>query len=128
MIRINKTPPPKLHRNTAFSRFLARPAIRFGIAGFMSFIITFLLFIFMMYITQNFTSGSSMASQMLFDLEMVDMRDKQPPGRVRVPRPAGIAETPEIPGLTDIQNAVREHQQSADATEQDDSGGDNKIE
>lgn len=94
MIRVKKTRPVKVRRSTAFSRFLSRPVVRFGFAGFMSIIITFLLFIFMMYITQNFTKGSSIASQMLFDLNMVDMPEKRQSRRVRVQRPPEVADEP----------------------------------
>ena len=68
----------------------------------MSVIITFLLFIFMMYITQNFTKGSSIASQMLFDLDMVDMPDKKPHRRVRVQRPPEIADDPVRPEYSNV--------------------------
>lgn len=114
MIRVNKVPPLKLRRSTAFSRFLARPIVRFGIAGFTSLIITLLLFIFMMYITQNFTKGSSMASQMLFDLNMTNIQDKEPPGRIRVPRPAEIADEPAKPEFS----ATPEDNPPANSTEE----------
>ena len=82
----------------------------------MSVIITFLLFIFMMYITQNFTKGSSIASQMLFDLDMVDMPDKKPHHRVRVQRPPEIADEPALPELSD----ALEDNPSAESTEEQD--------
>ena len=54
----------------------------------------------MMYITQNFHKGSSIAYQMLFDLNMVDMPDKKPTHRVRVARPPEVEDEPAKPDFS----------------------------
>lgn len=99
MLRFNKTPPLKLRRSTVITRFLARPVVRYGIAGFLSIFISLLLLLFMMYITHNFANNSSMASQILFDLETVKQQDQGQQRRVRVQRPSGIEDVEEPPGL-----------------------------
>jgi len=103
MIRIKQTRPIKIRRSTAFTRFLGSPAVRYGIAGFLSIFISFLLLLFMMYITHNFTNGSSMASQMVFDLETVNLQNQEQQRRVPVQRPPGIDDIEEPPVLEQTQ-------------------------
>ena len=104
MIRIKKTRPIKLRRSTAFTRFLGSPAVRYSIAGFLSIFISFMLLLFMMYITHSFTNGSSMASQILFDLETVKLQKQDQQRRVRVQRPPGIDDIEEPPALEQTQD------------------------
>ena len=113
MIRFHRTQPLKLRGSTPLTRFLARPLVRFGIAGGLSVVISFLLLLFMMYISQNF-SRSSMESQILYDLEMVKQQNQAQPRNVLPPKPPGLDEVTEPPGREQIRRDITERQQASE--------------
>lgn len=118
MLRINKSPPLKLRRSNAFTRFLARPVVRFGIAGCIGVFISFMLLVFMMYISQNYNSKSSMASQILYDLELVKLKDQDQQRRVKLPKPPTLKEVTEPPGREQIRKELMEREQAAGSGQQ----------
>lgn len=112
MLRISKTPTIKLRRGNALTRFLARPAVRFGIAGCLAIFISFLLLVFMMYISHTYTSNSSMTSEILYDLELVKLKNQDSQRRKRIPKPPTLKDVTEPPGRDQIRKEVMEREQT----------------
>jgi hypothetical protein len=126
MIRFTKTKPLKLRKSTVVTRFLARPVVRFGLAGLLSIFITVLLFTFMMYITHFFPGYKSFSSRVLYNLKTITLPERKYP-RQRVQRPPELLEEPAPPAELDFRKSMREQKQTAETTAEDDSGGDNKT-
>ena len=78
---------------------MARPALRFIFAGIISIVITFMLFLFMIYITENFNKYSSMDSELVFDLETTTLEHEARDKRIRVQPPPELEEELETPDL-----------------------------
>ena len=114
MIRFTKTKPLKLRKSTVVTRFLARPVVRFGLAGLLSIIITVLLFTFMMYITHFFPGYKSFSSRVLYSLKTVTLPEPKYP-RQRVQRPLPVPDEPGTLLQQDMQKSPQEEKQFGDA-------------
>lgn len=114
MPRLKKPSSLKLRRSTALTRFLSRPVVRFGIAGFLGVFIAFMLLVFMMYISNNYNSNSSMASQILYDLELVKVKD-QGQKQLPIPKPPTLKQVTEPPGREQIRRELMQREQAAES-------------
>ena len=103
MIRVKQIRPLKLRGSTPLSRVMAKPAMRFAFAGAVSLVITVLLFLFMIYITENFNRGSSIESEILFELDTAVVEENRRNERIRVQPPPDLAEELQTPDLQDVE-------------------------
>ena len=94
VIKAKKIPPLIIREITPFDRIMGNPFLRFGLAGLSAIVITFFLFIFMIFITQNFDKYSDMASESLFSLNMVEFQNNGNKRRVRVQPPEEVQDQP----------------------------------
>ena len=114
MIRFTKTKPLKLRKSTVVTRFLARPVVRFSLAGLLSIFITLLLFTFMMYITHYFPGYQSFSSRVLYSLKTITLPEPKYP-RQRVQRPLPVPNEPAPAPQLDIRKSLQQDTQIGDA-------------
>lgn len=103
----------KVKKSTPLSRLLSNSAARFTVAGFLSVLVTLLLFIFMNYLLGNFDKYAQTITEKLFSLQLVSTdkvsgtRDQSGNRIQRIPRPV---EPPEQPVLQGDDNSLTNEQ------------------